>query len=112
MCHKCDERCEVLGAIGWGIVGGESGHGARGFDLHWACNIVRQFKSAGIPLFVRQVGGNPYQSANGMNVGYKPGELRRKKIIVDSKGGNPAEWPEPLRVREFPRTAAQAAKGT
>jgi hypothetical protein len=28
-------------------------------------------------------------------------------MLTSSKGGDPAEWPEDLRVREFPQTSAE-----
>ena len=50
-------------AIAWCIVGGESGPGARPFDLAWARSIVAQCDAAGIPVFVKQLGAQPVDSA-------------------------------------------------
>ena len=83
--------------IGWGIIGGESGPGARPFDIEWARNTIRQFKAAGVPLFVKQLGARPVW--NFPNVSNS--EVAQLK---DSKGGDWAEWPADLRVREFPCT--------
>lgn len=44
--------------VGWVIVGGESGPGAREFDLDWARSIVTQCQGAGVPAFVKQMGSN------------------------------------------------------
>ncbi|TXH55716.1 MAG: DUF5131 family protein [Desulfurellales bacterium] len=40
--------------IAWVIVGGESGPGARPFDLAWARSIVSQCRAAGVAVFVKQ----------------------------------------------------------
>ena len=45
-----------LHGIGWVIVGGESGRGARPMDLGWARDIRDQCAVAGVPLFVKQLG--------------------------------------------------------
>lgn len=83
-----------LRGVGWVIVGGESGPGARPFDVAWARSIVRQCQSANVPVFVKQLGAHVIQG----------GERRIKK---DKKGGDPVEWPEDLRIRQMP-TAVQS----
>lgn len=50
--------------IGWVIVGGESGPGARPCDLAWIRGIVGQCKAAGVPVFVKQAGGKPIESSH------------------------------------------------
>lgn len=45
---------------------------------------------AGVPVFVKQLGRNPVLS-NGEPL-----------TLADRKGGDPDEWPDPLRVRQFP----------
>ena len=45
-----------LDGIGWVIVGGESGAGARPMDPRWAVDIVRQCREAAVPVFVKQLG--------------------------------------------------------
>lgn len=70
--------------IGWVIVGGESGSGARPMDLDWARSLVAQCQAFRVPTFVKQLGAH---WGNG----------------DDRKAGNPERWPEDLRVREFPR---------
>jgi protein gp37 len=53
-------RASVLAPhLDWVIVGGESGAGARPFDLAWARSIVQQCQAAGVPLFVKQLGARP-----------------------------------------------------
>lgn len=71
-------------SIDWIICGGESGPHARPFQLQWAMSLIEQCKAAGVPFFMKQTG---------INLGTHKG---------DRKGGDPSEWPEALRVREFP----------
>ena len=77
--------------VDWVIIGGESGHGARPFTLGWGKDIVRQCRTARVPVFVKQVGANPVNR-----------EGERCPHILDRKGKVMEEWPEVLRVREFP----------
>ncbi len=46
-----------LTGIHWVIVGGESGPGARPMDLAWARAIRDQCLAAGVPFFLKQLGG-------------------------------------------------------
>ena len=83
--------------LDWIIVGGESGPGARPFDIAWARSTVRQCQDAGVPVFVKQLGAHPWRRLPA-GVGVLDYELP----LRDRKGGDPSEWPEDLRVREFP----------
>jgi protein gp37 len=84
-------------ALDWVIVGGESGHGARPFDIVWARSIISQCKAAGVACFVKQLGSNADNSAQ------PDGTLIQADL--NRKGGNIEVWPEDLRVREFPSQA-------
>jgi protein gp37 len=46
-----------LAGIGWVIVGGESGAGARPMRPEWVINIQRQCKRSNVPFFFKQWGG-------------------------------------------------------
>lgn len=81
-------------AVQWVIIGGESGHHARPFDLAWAQSLVVQCRAGGVAPFVKQLGANPAFR------GETDFWLRGMK---DRAGGDMAEWPPALRVREFPR---------
>ena len=84
-----------LPKLDWLIVGGESGPGARPFDLAWARSIVQQCQTAGVPVFVKQLGAKPITTYdNGAQVYDVP--------LRDRKGGDIDEWPADLRVRQFP----------
>lgn len=74
-------------AIGWIIVGGESGPGARPCEPSWIRSVVSQARAAGTPAFVKQMGS----------------VWARQHAAMDRKGGAPDEWPADLIVREFPR---------
>lgn len=95
--------------LSWVIVGGESGHGARPCDVAWIRAIVTQCDAAGVPVFVKQLGSAPAMSDASWREA-EPTPVIRRAIndtvflaLKDNKGGNPVEWPDDLRVREFPR---------
>jgi protein gp37 len=100
-CEYCDGwgTCELV-ALDWLIVGGESGPGARPCNVAWSRSVVGQCADAGVPCFVKQLGERPE---------WETGTEREKTLRMDPillksrKGGDPSEWPEDLRVREFPR---------
>lgn len=83
------------GGVSWIIVGGESGAGARPFALDWARAIVRECQQTGTAAFVKQLGARP--------VVYDGAAMPRPMRLEDRQGGrNPDEWPEDLRIRQFP----------
>lgn len=101
----------------WVIVGGESGPHSRPFRPHWARSIVNQCQRACVPVFVKQMGSH-VEIANDSGdewpddgrifdtvpASYRPthqGEFVRVKLN-DNKGGDMAEWPVDLRVRQLP----------
>ena len=45
------------GSLQWVIVGGESGPGARNMDLDWVRSLRDQSTEAGVPFFLKQLGG-------------------------------------------------------
>ena len=83
--------------IDWVIVGGESGPDARPCDIQWISSIVLQCKAAGTSVFVKQLGSNPVSCSFPGEPTPLPGKLR------DKKGGDIGEFPEYLRIREFPK---------
>lgn len=80
--------------LDWIIVGGESGPGARPFDLEWARSTVAQGNARGVPVFVKQMGSNAVDSH----------DMPFLFVDVDfkKKGADPSEWPPELRVQQFP----------
>ena len=57
-----------------------------------------QRKAAGVAFFMKQLGAACYKSVK--DDGSHP--PCRAYDYRDAKGGDPSEWPEDLRVREFP----------
>lgn len=99
--------------IGWIIVGGESGSKARPFNLAWARSTIAQCKAAGVPVFCKQLGSCAISEDDGIAPSYfdSCGDeifLPRGKRSMDWRnlkdraGADPAEWPEDLRVQQFP----------
>lgn len=113
-CAACSsEDVEEADRISWCIVGGESGHGARPCNFELIRSIVLQCRAAGVPCFVKQLGARPLQKCD-CNRGefihqgcpQCDGEGLVELEFRDPKGGDPSEWPEDLRVREFPTVKA------
>lgn len=75
------------------IVGGESGSGARLFDTAWARHVIDVTRGTGCAAFVKQLG---LRYRNRDDVG------EAIHVPKDRKGGDMAEWPSDLRVREMP----------
>jgi len=90
--------------VDWVIVGGESGHGARRFELDWARSIQSQCDKANVPWFFKQAGSNPHDWDTGDPPNYIPPEIVPLRLI-DRKGGDMREFPNNLQVREFPPPA-------
>jgi protein gp37 len=90
------------------IVGGESGPGARPFDIAWARKTVEQCREAGTACFVKQMGSNPVamMSINAALELYRFAGRNPDKLeplsFRDRKGEDMSEWPEELRVRQWP----------
>lgn len=115
-----------LRMLDWVIVGGESGHGARPCNVEWIRSIVAQCKAAEVPVFVKQLGAQPVVRHHGWTdhddpyvVGW-PDDVRfgtingrdARPLLRDRKGGDWEEWPEDLRVRQFPEVAPGRDQGT
>jgi protein gp37 len=72
--------------VHWVIVGGESGAKARPCDVGWIGDIIEQCRRAALPCFVKQLGSRPIGVAK----------------LMHYQGGEMSEWPEEVRVREWP----------
>lgn len=85
-CDECGHRgnnpaceaCMGVAGIDWLIVGGESGTGARPMDPAWAREVRDECQAAGVPFFMKQMGGHP------------------------NRRGELADIPEDLRIRKRP----------
>lgn len=89
---------EPLPRLSHVVIGGESGHGARPFDIQWARDIIRQCKAADVPVFCKQLGRYPEEEITAPRDGHK---WMRRVVLKDRKGGIMDEWPEDLRIRQF-----------
>jgi hypothetical protein len=97
--------------LDWVIIGGESGPGARPFNIAWAEELVRDCGENAIPCFVKQLGAKPYAKCDDCTCVASEVRHQRYKLtgkcgssleLKDRAGGDPSEWPEALRVRQFP----------
>lgn len=124
----------------WIIVGGESGRGARSCSVDQVRDIIDQATAASCPVFVKQLGARPYEfrPAEGRppgvehalaNLGAEHPQRRwfrdwtlvhdgprsgwyRYARLKDSKGGDPNEWPEELKIRQWPQSRAVMERGS
>ena len=71
----------------WVVTCGESGPKARPVHIQWFSDIIHQCRDAGIPVFVKQMGTH----------------WARENLGNRTKAEKPTEWPEELRVREYPK---------
>lgn len=97
--------------LDWIIIGGESGPQARPCTVEWVRSLVRQGKDAGTKVFVKQLGAHVVDP-NCVSAAVLPSdtwwpsgveciECDRRMVLRHPKGGDTAEWPEDLRVREY-----------
>jgi protein gp37 len=121
-------------SLAWIIVGGESGPGARPCRRSWIRRIVAQCRAAGVAVFVKQLGayvidrndagfdGDEGDWPDDTATRDEDRSLRHqgapvRVLLRDRKGGDMSEWPEALRVREFPaqqqaeRASAEGMRG-
>jgi len=61
----------------------------RPCEISWIENIISQCDGYSVPVFVKQLGTH----------------LAKELKLKDRHGGNLDEWPERLKVREFPSTS-------
>lgn len=96
--------------IDWVIIGGESGPKARPCNVAWVRSLVQQCHAADVPAFVKQLGADcrdddPISRCSwpGLTHFQANRDEQCRVMLHDTKGGDPEEWPDDLRVREFPR---------
>lgn len=119
-----------LREIQWCIIGGESGQGARPFNLDWARKLIAVCRRDGCAPYFKQAGARPiirpgqrewgawdpalqgklkrtWADDKGRTVPeYKATDCFELVQLRSSKGGDLSELPEDLRVREFPTVRA------
>ncbi len=89
-------RCGGERAIHWVIVGGESGSGARPFDLAWAESIAEQCTEAGVPYFFKQAGSNAVYHTDRLHLDGKGGDIGQLTAML------PHLWAAGVFRREWP----------
>lgn len=77
--RESTDELDGLRQLDWVIVGAESGPDRRPCKIEWVRKIVKQCREAEIPVFVKQL------------------------HIDDKVSGNMEDWPEDLRIQEFPK---------
>lgn len=83
---------DMLDGIHWGIIGGHSGGHAQEFHCEWGLDLIGQLQRSGVAPYMKQIGSKP--------------RFRGERVELksdDSKGENPAGWPDGLNVRKYPR---------
>lgn len=101
--------------IDWVVVGGESGSDARECRVRWVESIVVQCQDADVPVFVKQLGTRP--TCSGATVWPFHWPIGTKRVAhngrfdvkLTGKGEDMSEWPEGLRVREWPKVMQTSA---
>lgn len=78
-----------LPSLDWVIHGGESGHGARAFEIEWASELIAQCRKHKVPYFLKQLGA----------VVTNKGKL---VSFDDAHASDWEQWPIKLRVRQMP----------
>lgn len=94
----------VSPGVRWVIVGGESGPGARPCNVAWIRSLVDQCRAAKVACFVKQLGTDPRKCRPAPFPGWPNSEIEYSVHLRSRKGNDPNEWPEDLRVREYPAT--------
>jgi protein gp37 len=90
--HYLEHRDLQNHSLDWVIDGGESGANARPMRLEWAYNNMDACQKAGVAFYFKQTGA----------------VLARQLGLKDKAGADPDEWPEPLRVQQFPKVMYSA----
>lgn len=91
--------------IRWVVVGGESGPDSRPCNVQHVRSLVEQCQAANVAVFVKQLGSHAIDANTGWPEGTKMPAIGGRVSLRDSKGGLMEEWPEDLRVRQFPEVA-------
>jgi len=102
-------KAPEMPGLDWVICGGESGPGARPCALEWLEAVLKQCREADVACFVKQLGAYVVSEERAC----KTAEEAKRDFGAESrwlwraglssrKGDDMAEWPEALRVRQFP----------
>lgn len=78
-----------LAGIRWVIQGGESGGRPRPFNIDWCRQVRTACHANSVAQFVKQLGSSVLSG-------------RKLVRLANPHGGDWSEWPEDIRIREFP----------
>jgi protein gp37 len=101
---------QVYPKLDWVIVGGESGSHARPFDVDWAFDLRKQCEESGTAFFFKQAGAHVTWNGCSSPGEHWPSGTKKEDTGQGNwrmrpnhpKGGDLAELPERLRVRQLP----------
>ena len=79
----------LVTGLSWYVFGGESGTKARRCEVSWIRRGVRRCQEAGAKVYVKRLGTRPHPNGDPLKLESYKGE----------------DWPEDLRIREFPDVA-------
>lgn len=87
-----NDRCSLHGPdrVGWVIVGGESGPGARRMDVQWARDLRNECAATGVAFFAKQAGS-----------------VLARDWGITGKGEHVDQWPETF-PQQYPALAAES----
>lgn len=110
-CEPLLEQLDFNGChctLDWVIFGGESGKDARMCNIDWIREGLRQVKERAVPCFVKQLGSDARGNYDGFNQDDQKVRLINVPFTFEHRAGaDPAEWPEDLRVQEWPPSPAR-----
>ena len=103
-CQEDHDLCSGPGpALDWVVCGGETGWDASVCKLHWIRDMVEQCLDAGVPIFVKQIGANAWESVRTADRSATTVEHRLAPYpTADRNGADPQNWPDDIRIREWP----------
>ncbi|MCB0595470.1 MAG: DUF5131 family protein [Phaeodactylibacter sp.] len=98
-CIQLSEWYAPIKALRWAIIGGESGNDTgkyryRPCKIEWLEELADELEWYGVPVFVKQFGTH----------------LAKQLGMKSRHGGDISEFPEHLRLRQFPRPAGKTEK--
>ena len=99
--------------LAWVVCGAESGPRARPMHAEWARKLRDDCAAAGVPFFMKQLGAAFVGPDDGFGLfgavaPYTSAKTYAFKRLKDRAGANMEEWPEDLRVREWPKGVTNA----
>ncbi len=93
--------------LDWVVCGGESGmKNARPMHAEWARKLHDDCAASGVPFFMKQLGAafvGPEDGLFGVLAPHTEAQPYDFRHLKDRAGADMDEWPEDLRVREWPK---------